>query len=49
MQPIVVSEMSPEVEAVFEDAREVALDVEGVDLSRIGTTVFINSFRIVHD
>ena len=32
----VVSELSPEVIAAFEDAKIVALDVEGVDLSRAG-------------
>ncbi len=32
----VVSELSPEVIAAFEDAKIVALDVEGVDLSRVG-------------
>ena len=31
--------MSPEVEAAFADARIVALDVEGVDLSRIGNSI----------
>jgi hypothetical protein len=32
----VVSELSPEVIAAFEDAKIVALDVEGVDLSSAG-------------
>jgi hypothetical protein len=35
--PRVVSELSPEVIAAFTDAQIVALDVEGVDLSRAGT------------
>ena len=33
---LVVSELSPEVMAAFMDAKIVALDVEGVDLSRAG-------------
>ena len=40
IKPCVVSELSPEVEAAFSDARIVALDVEGVDLSRIGVCPF---------
>jgi exonuclease 3'-5' domain-containing protein 1 len=36
-RPHVVCELSPEVEAAFADVRIVALDVEGMDLSRIGS------------
>jgi hypothetical protein len=34
--PRVVTELSPEVTAAFTDARIIALDVEGLDLSREG-------------
>ena len=36
----VVKELSPEVMDAFKDARLLALDVEGVDLSREGACLF---------
>ena len=41
MPTIVVSELSPEVEAAFADVQIVALDVEGVDLSRAGNKIIV--------
>ena len=37
----VVRELSPEVEAAFADVQIVALDVEGVDLSRAGNKIIV--------
>ena len=49
MPPHVVSEMSAEVEAAFDGAKIVALDVEGVDLSRIGEPELLYSNNHQHD
>jgi hypothetical protein len=50
MQPLVVSELSPEVEAAFADVRDVAMDVEGVDLSRKGGCSYLfNTFPTMPD
>jgi hypothetical protein len=42
----VVSELSSEVIAAFKDARLIALDMEGVDLSREGACLFLLDFVI---
>lgn len=44
-KPQVVSELSSEVEAAFADVRILALDVEGVDLSRAGCSFFYDRVR----
>jgi hypothetical protein len=41
MKHIVVSGLSSEVEAAFKDVNLVALDVEGVDLSRAGNLLYL--------